>query len=248
MQGALEAGKIILGHYAKSYSIEYKGEFDIVTAADKASQKKIVSIIEKSFPMHNILAEEGLKKQTDSEFTWVIDPLDGTTNFAHKYPMFCISIALKKQEEIILGVVYNPLNKEIFYSESNRGAFLNNKKISVSGTREIKKCIIATGFPYNKKENPENNLRDFEKIAVSVQGLRRGGAAALDLCYVACGRLDAYWELSVRQWDVAAGILIVKEAGGRVTDFNGNELKTDYSRIVATNNKVHAQLLNIIGG
>ncbi|MBN1503164.1 inositol monophosphatase [Candidatus Woesearchaeota archaeon] len=248
LSAAREAGKIVLKYFGRLEKIEYKGEFDVVTEADRESQEKIIEIIHSSFPKHNILAEESSPIDKNSDYTWIIDPLDGTTNFSHRYPFFCISVALRKRHEIMLGIVYNPLSKELFHAQKGEGAFLNNKKITVSETKSLKYSMIATGFPYNKHSNPENNLMAFERIAVCVQGLRRDGAAALDMCYVACGRLDAYWELCVRPWDVAAGILIVKEAGGQVTDFNGDKLKLDYTKIVATNSHIHEGLLKIIGG
>ncbi len=238
-----EAEKIVMSYYGKEKNIKNKGEFNLVTKADLESEKKILTIIKKKFPNHGFIMEEQKNINENAEYVWVIDPIDGTTGFSHNYPIFSISLALFKNKKPIVGVVYAPYLKELFYAELGSGSFLNNKKISVSNIDSIKKSLIATGFPYKHRKQ---NLEYLRKVAEKVQGMRRSGSAALDMCYVATGRLDGYWEIGIKKVDTAAGQIILKEAGGEVTDLGGNEIKEDYSKIVATNGLVHSELLNIL--
>jgi len=238
-----EAEKIVMSYYNREKGIKNKGEFDLVTRADLESEKKILSILKEKFPDHGFIMEEQKNINENAEYVWVIDPIDGTTSFSHNYPMFSISVALLKNKEPILGVVSAPYLIELFYAEKGRGSFLNNKKISVSRTDSIKKSLIATGFPYKHRKQ---NLGYLKNIADHVQGMRRSGSAALDVCYVAAGRLDGYWEIGLKKVDTAAAQLILEEAGGKVTDIQGNEIKEDYSKIVATNKIIHKEIVSLL--
>ena len=248
IKAAKAAGKIHLKYFNKKLEIKTKsGHQDRVTIADTESEKKIVSIIKKHFPEHNILAEEAKYKKTDSEYTWIIDPLDGTNNFSHGMPIFCVSIALAKNDKIILGVVYDPIRKELFSAESGKGATLNGKKISVSKNTELKDCLLITGFYYDRGVPMLKNLVNIKHFFLNgILGLRRLGSAALNLCDVACGRADGFWEFYLNTWDFAAGMLIVEEAGGKVTNKSNDELKIKPSYVVASNGKIHEQILKII--
>ena len=243
IEAVKEAEKVVMAYYGKEKLIENKGEFDLVTKADIESENKIVEVIKNNFPEHGFILEEADDFNEESEYVWVIDPIDGTTSFAHNYPMFSISIALFKNEEPILGVVSVPYMKEIFHAEKGKGTFLNNEKISVSKITSLKKSIVTTGFPYEERKRI---LKYLEKILEIAQGIRRSGSAAIDICYIAAGRADAYWELGLKIMDTAAAQLILKEAGGKITDFEGNEILDNYERIVASNTLVHDELINIL--
>ena len=238
-----EAEKIVMSYYNREKEIKNKDEFDLVTKADVESEKKILSILQEKYPEHGFVMEEQEDINEDAEYVWVIDPIDGTTSFSHNYPMFSISIALLKNKKPIIGVVSAPYLIELFYAEKDRGSFLNNKQINVSKTEEMSKSLIATGFPYKHRKQ---NIGYLKNVAEHVQGMRRSGSAALDVCYVAAGRLDGYWEIGLKKVDTAAAQLILEEAGGKVTDLEGKEIKDDYSRIVATNKIIHNKLLNIL--
>jgi myo-inositol-1(or 4)-monophosphatase len=246
IQSALKGGEILQGCLGKVKKIGYKGVVNLVTEADRLSEDRIIKIIQKNFPEHNILTEESKGYEKDSDYKWIIDPLDGTTNYAHGFPVYCISIALEKEGEIILGVVYNPVLKELFVAEKNKGALLNDKRICVSKTRELSKSLLATGFPYDIRESKINNLDHFANFALRVQAIRRAGSAALDLCYLAKGIFDGFWELKLSPWDTAAGILMVKEAGGKVTNFSGKKFSIYEKDILATNGKIHKQMIEVI--
>ena len=243
-----EAAKIVMSFYGKEKKTDHKSEVDLVTEVDIASEKKIVEIIKSKYPNHRFILEEGEDSFTDSEYVWVIDPIDGTTSFAHDYPMFSISIALFKSGKPYLGVVYVPYLNELFYAEENKGAYMNDKKIGVSIVDSLNKSLVATGFPYTRIKSDIDNLKNFSKIAKIAQGLRRSGSAAIDICYVACGRVDAYWELGLKIMDTAAAQVILIEAGGKVTDYQGKNIDKDFSKVVATNSVVHDQLLNVLEG
>ncbi len=244
---AKNCGKIISKTFRKTHILKYKGPVDIVTEADAASQSYAVLSIKKAFPSHSILAEEdNFNISNDSEFKWIIDPLDGTTNYAHGLPIFCFSAALEKGSEIIMGCAYNPILKEMFHAVKNGGAYLNGKKINVSKTAVFEKSLLSTGFPYDKKINPDNNFDHFRDISVNVRGIRRLGSAVLDICYVAAGFLDGYWELNLNPWDMALGSLIVKEAGGVVTDFCKSPLDIYKKRILASNGLIHDEMSKIL--
>src|SRR5262245_37581715 len=220
-KACLLSGEIQMENLGRSRQIDFKGEINLVTETDHQCEREIVALIQGTCPTHDILAEEGSGIRKDSEYKWIIDPLDGTTNFAHGYPLFCTSIALEFKGEIILGAVYEPNLKELFVAEKGSGATLNGQKIRVSQTSDLKRSLLATGFAYNVRQAKENNLNHFQNFIMSAQAVRRDGVAAVDLCYVAAGRFDGFWELDLFPWDVAAGFLMVEEAGGRVTDFSG---------------------------
>ena len=244
---AKDCGKIISKNFRKNHTVKYKGPVDIVTEADAASQDYAVASIKKAFPSHSILAEEdNLNVSNDSPFKWIIDHLDGTTNYAHGLPIFCFSAALEKDSEIIMGCAYNPISKEMFCAVKNGGAYLNGKKISVSKTTSFERSLLSTGFPYDKKVNPDNNLDHFRDISIEVRGIRRLGSAVLDICYVAAGFLDGYWELNLNPWDMASGSIIIKEAGGVVSDFCKGPLNIYKKRILASNGLIHDRMSKIL--
>jgi myo-inositol-1(or 4)-monophosphatase len=243
---ALKAGKMLSQNFDEAREISFKGEINLVTHFDSLSQSLIHKHISSRFPEHDFLAEEGLCREKGAEYRWLIDPLDGTTNFAHKFPVFCISIALERKGETDLGVVYDPLRNEMFWAEIGQGAFLNGKKIGVSSVNDLDKSLVATGFPYDIRESEVNNIDHFNNFAIRVQAIRRCGSAAMDLCYVACGRFDGFWELKLNPWDVAAGALIVKEAGGRISDFQDEDYSIYGSETLATNGLIHQQMVDIL--
>lgn len=248
IESAYKGAQVLLKYFNNIKSIEYKGRIDPVTIADKTSQKAIVDNIKQYFPLHDIIAEEkdeNLDLQ-NSDYCWIIDPLDGTVNYVHGVPNFAISIGLKYKKEIIAGVIYAPALKELFVAQKGKGAYLNNKKIKVSKIKEMVRALPVTGFPYYVKENSNRVIKNFKNIMLETQGLRRFGAASIDLAYVACGRFDFFWEEGLKPWDVAAGICIIKEAGGKLTDFYG---KNDYlfgKTIVASNKILHKDILKVL--
>jgi myo-inositol-1(or 4)-monophosphatase len=247
IESAKEAGRFLKLNLGKVKNIESKKEeINLVTEIDKGSEKKIIDFLKSRFPNHSILAEESGETNSGSDFKWIIDPLDGTTNYTHSFPVFCVSIALEFKGEVILGVVYDPNLDELFYAEKGKGAFLNGKRISVSKTDKLIKSMLATGFPYNVKENPDNCIEHFVNFLMEAQAIRRLGSAALDLVYVACGRLDGFWEVNLNPWDTAAGKIIVEEAGGKVTDFYGNDFNIYTKGIIASNGLIHEQMLEVI--
>ncbi len=244
IQAAREAGKILMKNYGKvpAGDIRKKETNDFISFVDEQSEKIILDIIFEKYPDHQILAEESGKKDNESEYTWIIDPLDGTTNYLHSIPVFAVSIALKKKTETIAGVVYNPLTNELFSAEKNNGAFLNDNPITVSKNATLKESFIATGFPFKPKHKLPEYLKAFENIFEECVGARRLGAAAIDLVYVACGRFDGFWEIGLKPWDMAAGEIIVKEAGGKITDFWGQNYYISNSYVIASNSLIHQQL------
>jgi len=245
-QTAVGAGNLLLKKANKHNRVSFKGRINLVTEADLASERYIIKAIEKKFPNHSILAEEESAKNKASEFKWIIDPLDGTTNFAHGFPFYCVSIALEYRGEIILGVVYDPQREELFHATIGGGSFLNGKKIHVTEETKLSRALLATGFPYDIGSSNEDNLKNFARFAKVARGIRRPGSAALDLCYLACGRIDGFWELKLSPWDTAAGKLIVEEAGGRVTDFNGEKYFIYGKYILASNGRIHNQMKRIL--
>jgi myo-inositol-1(or 4)-monophosphatase len=245
-QAALKSGAYIKKHRGKVKKISYKGAINLVTDIDQAAEKIIIRDIKRSFPSHAILAEEAGTSSVRSEYKWVIDPLDGTTNFAHSFPFYCVSIALEYRRLPVLGVVYDPERDELFAAEKGKGAFLNGKRIKVSGEKGMRKSLLATGFAYDVRQATDDNVDNFRKFLKRAQAIRRAGSAALDLCYVACGRFDGFWEFNLHPWDSAAGYLMVEEAGGRVTRFDGTEYTHYDKEILATNGKIHRQMINIL--
>jgi myo-inositol-1(or 4)-monophosphatase len=226
--------------------IEHKGAVDLVTQFDRQSQDLIVRDIEQHYPDHSILSEEDIMKNSGNTMKWIIDPLDGTTNFTHGLPIWSLSIALERKGEVIVGVVYDPTRQELFSAQQGNGARLNGVPIKVSVTTELDKALLVTGFPYDIRESEENNLDHFSKFALCSQAVRRLGSAALDLCYTACGRFDGYWEQKLSPWDQAAGSLIVKEAGGAITDFSGEPFSIYRNKVLATNGLIHEQMMDIL--
>jgi myo-inositol-1(or 4)-monophosphatase len=243
---AREAGRLLLDRIGSITDITHKGAINIVTDVDLASEELIRDRIATHYPRHQVLAEEGGLAESSSEYRWVIDPLDGTTNYAHGLPIFCVSIALELRGESIIGVVYDPMRDELFAAERERGATLNNRPIKVSSTSEILQSLLSTGFPYDIKTSNLTNLDHWANFAMNAQALRRLGSAALDLCYVACGRFDGFWELSLNPWDMAAGALIVAEAGGRVTDFKGDRFSNYKPEVIASNGLIHERMVEVI--
>ncbi|KPJ61607.1 MAG: histidinol phosphate phosphatase [Latescibacteria bacterium DG_63] len=243
---AERAGKILTSRASLRRRIEFKGKVNLVTEVDRLAEEAIVRYLRKRFANHSFLAEETGGSELESEFLWIIDPLDGTTNYAHGFPVYSVSIGLRYLDSVVLGVVYNPNLDELFTATLNGGARLNGKKIGVSKTRSLTRSLLATGFPYDIRESRDNNLNHFSAFALRAQAVRRAGSAALDLCYLACGRFDGFWELKLSPWDVAAGSLIVTEAGGRVSDFSGGEFDIFSKEMLASNGRIHNQMLRTL--
>lgn len=244
-RAAMLAGDLILknlGRISKD-DVSIKQASDFVTRVDKESEQIIINAIKKKFPHHHFLAEESVKDIETGEYRWIIDPLDGTTNFIHGYPVFSVSIALEYKEEIILGIIYDPLRDEIFTSEKGKGSFLNEQPVHVSAISSLENSLITTGFPFRKKYVIDNYLLLFKSIFNKVSDIRRAGSAALDLAHLACGRCDAFFEIGLSAWDVAAGSIIIKEAGGIVTDFSGGSDYLSTGNIVAGNPALHGDIL-----
>jgi myo-inositol-1(or 4)-monophosphatase len=244
-EAALAAGAVLQGYLGKLEDAitEKERPGDLVTAADKASEAVILELLRRHFPQHSILAEEsGKLGNQDNEYLWAIDPLDGTTNYAHQYPCFAVSIGLLINGVPQLGVIYDPFRDELFRAAAGLGATRNRRPIQVSETAELNKSLLSTGFAYDRRETSDNNYAEFCHLTHLTQGVRRGGSAALDLAYVACGRVDGYWERGICPWDVVAGIILLQEAGGKVTAYDGTPFKIELGRILATNGYIHDNL------
>jgi len=240
------AGRILKDGYGKKQTISYKGAINLVTEMDHCAEAAVIEILEKAFPDHGILTEESKGREGSGSYRWILDPLDGTTNYAHGYPFFCVSLALEKDGQIVWGIIYDPLRDELFEAAVGMGAMVNGKPLTVSNTRHIQQSFLCTGFPYDMRESREDNLRYFSRFAKIAQAIRRDGSAALDLCYVAMGRFDGFWEMKLNPWDVAAGGLIVTEAGGSVTDFSGDPFTIHGQEILATNGRIHEEMLKVL--
>ncbi len=239
---AREAGSLLMEHFRRHVKIEYKGSADLVTIADRQSEALILERIRRDFPSHDVMGEEGTRIETGSDYKWYVDPLDGTTNFAHGYPVFCVSLAIEYQGVRVAGVIYDPTRDEMFVAEKGNGARLNGQPMRVSSTATLAECLVATGFPSQKRhKNP--NIYFYHHLTLHSHGVRRAGSAALDLCNVAAGRFDGFWEFNLNPWDTAAGVLIVEEAGGRVTDFSGGPFEIASRETLASNGLVHDALL-----
>jgi myo-inositol-1(or 4)-monophosphatase len=246
-EAANAAGEIIRESWHQPKTIDYKGAIDLVTTIDRETERKIVEVLQRNFPDHAILAEEETDLRGDNnEYRWIIDPLDGTTNFAHGYPQVSISVGLEQSGRLILGLVYDPLRRECFRAVKGQGATLNGSPIQISTVNELDKALLATGFPYDRREKADYYLSFFKAFLTRCQGIRRNGSAALDLCYVACGRIDGFWELKLKPWDIAAASLIVTEAGGRVSDFSGNDFSIWGNETLASNGSIHAEMLTAL--
>lgn len=244
IETALEAGQILREEYERPPDIVYKGDVDLVTQADKRSERAIVARLSKYFPEHTISAEEGTGHQRSTEFRWHVDPLDGTTNFAHKYPCFAVSIALAQNDSVLAGVVYNPISNELFAAARGEGATLNGKKIAVSQVSTLATSLLCTGFPVHKRR-ASNNIHYYYDFTLRSHGVRRDGSAALDLASVACGRFDGFWEFGLNAWDTAAGVLLVQEAGGAVSDFDRNPYALGGPIVLATNARIHEEMRGV---
>jgi myo-inositol-1(or 4)-monophosphatase len=248
---AREAGALLMEFFRRRVKIEYKGDADLVTEADRTSEKLILERIRKQWPSHDVIGEEGARVETGGDYRWYVDPLDGTTNFAHGFPVFCVSLGLAFQGKRKAAVVYDPTRDELFAAERGKGAVLNALKIEVSKTPKLQQSLVATGFPSHKRhKNP--NIYFYHQLTLRSHGVRRAGSAALDLAYVAAGRLDGFWEFNLNAWDTAAGILVVEEAGGKVSGLHGEALEITDRDVVASNPLIHPELLHefdqIFGG
>jgi myo-inositol-1(or 4)-monophosphatase len=247
---AREAGALLSYFYERGVSTEYKGDVDLVTEADRASEKLIVSRLKEALPGHGIYGEEGTRSGLEAEYRWYVDPLDGTTNFAHGFPAFCVvlgcerrapGLAADEDGDMVAGVIYDPLRDEMFTAERGVGAYLNGHPIHVSRTTKLQESLIATGFP-SQKRHKSPNVHFYQEFTLRSHGVRRAGSAALDLAYVACGRLDGYWEFKLNPWDTSAGYLLVEEAGGTITHFDGGKFTLDSREVFATNGLIHAEM------
>jgi myo-inositol-1(or 4)-monophosphatase len=239
---AREAGALLMEYFHQHVKVEYKGDVDLVTVADRKSEELVRERIRARWPSHDVLGEEGGLTDQGSDYRWYVDPLDGTTNFAHGFPVFCVSLALEYKGKRIAGVVYDPTREELFAAEQGSGAYLNQQRIQVSKTANLSESLVATGFPSHKRhKNP--NIFFYHQITLRTHGVRRAGSAALDLCSVAAGRFDGFWEFNLNPWDTAAGVLIVEEAGGKVSDFRGGPFQLNSRETLASNGIVHQALL-----
>ncbi len=246
IQAAYGGAKIVREHFGHLSQISHKGAFDLVTEADTASEKTIIQTIRNAFPDHAILAEESGINHGNAEYQWIIDPLDGTTNYAHQLPIFSVAIALAVRHEIVLGLVLNPMDGELFSAIAGKGAALNDTSIRVSSTASVDKSLLVTGFPYDFSEIIEPVMKRFSVCQNSSQGVRRLGSAALDICYVACGRFDGFWEQNLKPWDKAAAAVIAAEAGAMITDFANRPFAIDQKEILVTNGNIHQEMLSLL--
>jgi myo-inositol-1(or 4)-monophosphatase len=248
---AVEAGSLIRGYFERGVATEYKGDVDLVTEADRASERLITERLSAAFPGHGIYGEEGVRQRIDSEYRWYVDPLDGTTNFAHGFPVFCVSLGLEHRPaglaagadgELVAGVIYDPTRNELFAAQNGQGAWLNGRRVHVSGTKYLAEALLATGFP-SRKRHVSPNIHFYQEFTLRSHGVRRAGSAALDLAYTACGRMDGFWEFYLNPWDTAAGALMVQEAGGSITRFDGAPFRVDSSEVLATNGLLHHEMM-----
>ena len=247
LDAASQSAEVLLSYFGNIKTIKKKGAIDLVTQADTGSEEVIIDVIRAAFPDHGIVAEESGLHNIKSPERWIIDPLDGTTNFAHGVPLYGVSIAFAIENEILMGIVFNPSMDELYCAVKGEGATLNGRPISVSQAEDLNDSLLVTGFPYTLREMIDPLMARFKTMLNHAQGVRRLGAAALDLCYVACGRFDGFWEQRLKPWDTAAGSLIATEAGGMVTDFSNNAFSVDMPEILVTNGKIHEQMISLIG-
>jgi myo-inositol-1(or 4)-monophosphatase len=250
---ALEAGALIRGFFERGVATEYKGDVDLVTEADRASETLITERLSAAWPEHGIIGEEGARRRMDGEYRWYVDPLDGTTNFAHGFPVFCVSLGLERRRpgladgedgEMVAGVIYDPTRDELFAAEAGRGAWLNGRRIRVSGTKTLSEALLATGFP-SRKRHANPNIHFYQEFTLRSHGVRRAGSAALDLAYTACGRLDGFWEFNLNPWDTAAGTLLVLEGGGSMSTFEGGPFRLNSREVLATNGHLQPEVTGL---
>ncbi|HXD32263.1 MAG TPA: inositol monophosphatase family protein [Pyrinomonadaceae bacterium] len=247
IQMARDAGRILVERQGRSLQVSNKGDINLVTEADLAAEKLIIDRINSYYPRHAVLAEESGASSLPAEWKWIIDPLDGTTNYAHGYPCYCVSIAAEHNGRIEIGVVYDPVGDELFAAERGQGATLNDRTIRVSDIDELNSAMLCTGFPYDVRERPDF-ARHFSNFTMRAQAVRRDGSAALDLAYLACGRFDGFWEDGLNPWDVAAGVLLIEEAGGLVTDFERAKLDIYTPKVLASNGLIHDAMMKVLDG
>jgi myo-inositol-1(or 4)-monophosphatase len=245
-EAALKAGAIQKERYGRPLEVQHKGEIDLVTDVDRACEDAVVALLRARFPEHDIVTEETHLERTGSPHVWFVDPLDGTTNYAHGYPFFCASVALARDGELVAGAVYDALKDELFTAERGGGAHCNGRPLRVSGASELLRSLLVTGFPYDLRDDLEGKLRLFNRFMGHARAIRRDGAAALDLCYLAAGRIDGFWEEKLQPWDTAAGALLVEEAGGRVSRFDGSALGLRADEVLATNGRLHEAMLAVL--
>jgi myo-inositol-1(or 4)-monophosphatase len=241
---AREAGALLANYFERRIGFTLKGEFDLVTEADRVSERLVVERLRSHFPSHAIVAEEGGGHDSSSDFRWYVDPLDGTTNFAHGFPVFSVTLALERAGELIAGVVFDPTRQEMFSAERGCGAYLNNRRIRVSLVGRLEDSLVATGFP-SRKRHQNVNVHFYYQLAMLTHGVRRAGSAALDLAYVTCGRLEAFWEFGLNPWDAAAGLLLVSEAGGRISDMHGKPASVRGAHLLSDNGAIHEEILRV---
>jgi myo-inositol-1(or 4)-monophosphatase len=243
---AREAGALLATYFERRVGFELKGDFDLVTVADRASERLVVERLRQHFPSHSIVAEEGGGHQGSSGYRWYVDPLDGTTNFAHGYPIYNVTMGLEQDGEMLVGVVFDPTRQEMFSAERGAGAYLNNRRIRVSTAKRLEDSLVSTGFP-SRKRHLNVNIHFYHQMAMATHGVRRGGSAAIDLAYVACGRLEAFWEFGLNPWDMAAGTLLVTEAGGRCTDMKGGPHSITGPHLLTDNGAIHQETVDLFG-
>jgi myo-inositol-1(or 4)-monophosphatase len=246
IKAAYRSGRILKHHFGRLTHVDKKGAIDLVTAADLESEKTIIDTIREKFPDHTIIAEESGVAQRDGNTSWIIDPLDGTTNYVHGLAIFAVSIACAIDGRIVMGIVYNPLSGELFTALEGQGAKLSDHPIQATSTTQVSESLLVTGFPYVFENDSAALIKRFSNCLSAARGIRRMGSAALDLCYVACGRFDGFWEENLNPWDTAAGMLIAREAGGMVTDFNAKPFQITHKQILATNGKIHQEMLALL--
>jgi myo-inositol-1(or 4)-monophosphatase len=250
---ALEAGALVRGFFECGVATEYKGDVDLVTEADRASEKLIAERLSAEWPDHGVFGEEGARQRMEGEYRWYVDPLDGTTNFAHGFPVFCISLGMERRRpglaegedgELVAGVIYDPTRDELFAAEAGRGAWLNGRRIHVSDAGTLSEALLATGFP-SRKRHANPNIHFYQELTLRSHGVRRAGSAALDLAYTACGRLDGFWEFNLNPWDTAAGALLVMEAGGSMSSFEGARFRLNSREVLATNGRLQREVTGL---
>jgi myo-inositol-1(or 4)-monophosphatase len=242
-----ESAEILKRSFNTQFKIGRKKDYsDLVTEIDKKSEARIIEIIHKHYPDHNVLSEECGDLNKESDYVWIADPIDGTVNYAHSVPIFCVSLALEIKGEVRLGMVYNPVSGERFYAEKGKGAYLQDRKVKVSEIKELKDSLLVTGFPYGARDNRDHCIDHFNNFIRAGLPIRRLGSAALDMCYIACGRFDGFWEVSLNPWDVAAGYLMVNEAGGKVSSFKGEKYSIYNKQLLATNGRIHDEMIEIL--